>query len=51
LRKYSENKLLFIGPYLKNINKKVLSTQSIIAGMIPVGKERDFVGNGLSIGA
>ncbi len=50
LRKYSGNKLFFIGPYLKNINKKVFSTQSIVAGTIPVGKERDFVGNGLSIG-
>ncbi len=50
LRKYSQNKLFFIGPYLKNINKKVSATPSVVAGMIPVGKERNFVGNGLSTG-
>jgi len=51
LRKYSTDKLFFIGPYLKNINKQIFWQESIIAGIIPIGKDRDFIGNGFSLGA
>lgn len=52
-RKYSPGHIFFIGPYLKNIQKQVYWRESYIGGTIPftIGKNRDFLGNGLSIGA
>ena len=67
LRKYSTDKIFFAGPYLKNISKQciillqyflciniskqVFWQESVIAGIIPIGKDRDFIGNGFSLGA
>lgn len=51
LRKYSTDKIFFAGPYLKNISKHVFWQESVIAGIIPIGKDRDFIGNGFSLGA
>jgi hypothetical protein len=52
-RKYFSDQLLFIGPYIKNIEKQVSWQESVVGGTIPfsVGKNRDFIGNGFSAGA
>lgn len=52
-RHYLYDNLVFIGPYLKNIDKRVFRKQFFMDGTIPftIGENRDFAGNGLSIGA
>lgn len=50
-RKFSPDKIFFVGPYLKNIRKQVYQRESYISGTIPIGQDRDFLGNGLSAGA
>jgi hypothetical protein len=49
-RHYFYDNIVFIGPYLKNINKRVFWEQSFISGSIPftIGQNRDFAGYGLS---
>jgi hypothetical protein len=52
-RKYATDNCYFIGPYIKNIGKKVKQEQSYVGGTIPytIGQDRDFIGNGFSAGA
>lgn len=52
-RRYAADKFFFIGPYIKNIKKRVNQESSYIGGTIPftIGQDRDFTGNGLSAGA
>jgi len=50
-RKYSSDKIFFAGPYLKNITKQIFWQTSVIAGIIPIGQDRNFIGNGVSAGA
>ena len=47
---YSSGVQLFFGPYLKNIQKKVTRQKYVVAGVIPIGRNRDFIGNGISAG-
>lgn len=49
-RKYFLDNVLFFGPYIKNIMKEVEWRQYIVAGVIPIGRNRGFVGNGFSAG-
>ena len=50
-RKYASDNHFFIGPYIKAIEKRITREQTIIGGIIPIGQDRDFIGNGLSAGA
>ncbi len=49
-RKYFLDNVLFFGLYIKNIQKKVEWRKYVIAGVIPIGRDRDFTGNGISAG-
>lgn len=48
-RKYFADNILFVGPYIKNIQKQVLWQQSYLL-YFTIGQDRDFKGNGLSAG-
>ncbi len=47
---YSSGLGLFFGPYIKNTQKKVEWQKYVVAGVIPIGRDRDFTGNGISAG-
>lgn len=51
-RKYFSDQLFFIGPYFKNIEKQVSWNKTVVGGTIPIsiGKDRNFIGHGLSAG-